>query len=495
MAPQEKCADRMRGRTAMASSGLTRVALHAGMTEAASDPPSAQMPESTMHQKPSDTPIGKKAGRKWFTISNNPQPASRPPPQPTSPSNRLSMAIMAPTCTFVSETARSMANWRMRSSTPILSVVKMMNSAAKSEMPVADNACPRTLSDRRTLLEFGPHVFLGLDLRRRICVGKLVGPMGPKLADLDAFGQDDARKVDLRRSAGELLGQRPGHIESGDCRSVGQGRAARRRQADHEALPGHALSLLDDADDLQRELVFGPVAGDDHVVSRLNAHLLRQTLADDRFAELRVRGVDPLALHQRIGRLGRVGADQGRRFDGTRRHPTERVLRREGRPVFRSEGRRVFRLVGTGRFLCCLDPHAGLKHRIHRGDGRVLPQRVDHLPGQRRQGRILGAHGQDNQFVSAQVLLGQFPETLHERIVAAYHPDHDACGSDRGKDRQQQSSGPPPHVGHDQLANNRKLSSIHNYFRALGVRGSPVIQGRQRRSRHLGNGPPAFGRP
>jgi hypothetical protein len=181
-----------------------------------------------------------------------------------------------------------------------------------------------------------------LDLRRRICLGKLLGPMCPKLADLNAFGQDDTRKVDLRRGACDVLGQRPRHVQPGNSRSMRQGRTARRRQANHEALPGHALSLLDDSDDLQRELVFDPVGGDDHVVSWPNAQLLRQTLADNRFAELRVRGVDPLALHQRIGRLGRVGADQGRRFDGTRRHPTERVLRREGRPVFRSEGRRVF---------------------------------------------------------------------------------------------------------------------------------------------------------
>ena len=105
------------------------------------------MPESTMHQNPSDTPIGKKAGRRWFTISSSPQPASRPPPQPISPRNRLSMAIMAATCIFVSVTARNMANCRMRSSTPILRVVKMMNSAARSEMPVADKACPRMVSE------------------------------------------------------------------------------------------------------------------------------------------------------------------------------------------------------------------------------------------------------------------------------------------------------------------------------------------------------------
>ena len=38
-----------------------------------------------------------------------------------------------------------MANCRTRSLTPMLSVVKMMNSAASSDMPVAAHACRRAL--------------------------------------------------------------------------------------------------------------------------------------------------------------------------------------------------------------------------------------------------------------------------------------------------------------------------------------------------------------
>ena len=45
----------------------------------------------------------------------------------------------------VSPTARMMANCRTRSLTPMLSVVKMMNSAARSDMPVAAHACRRAL--------------------------------------------------------------------------------------------------------------------------------------------------------------------------------------------------------------------------------------------------------------------------------------------------------------------------------------------------------------
>ncbi len=44
------------------------------------------------------------------------------------------------TCPRVRPTARMTANWRIRSVTPMLSVVKMMNSAANNDSPVAAHA-------------------------------------------------------------------------------------------------------------------------------------------------------------------------------------------------------------------------------------------------------------------------------------------------------------------------------------------------------------------
>jgi len=50
-----------------------------------------------------------------------------------------------------------------------------------------------------------------------------------------------------------------------------QRRTARGRQPGHEGRCRGGLSLLDDADDLQRELVLGLAVGDEHVVAHRNA--------------------------------------------------------------------------------------------------------------------------------------------------------------------------------------------------------------------------------
>ena len=101
VAAQEKWAERTRGRTDMASSGLTHVARQAGRNGSRQRAAQRRTPESAMHQNPSETPIGKRAGRRRTMIPKSPQPASSPPPQPTSPRNMLSRAIMAATWAFV----------------------------------------------------------------------------------------------------------------------------------------------------------------------------------------------------------------------------------------------------------------------------------------------------------------------------------------------------------------------------------------------------------
>ena len=127
-----------RGRGTIASSGVTLVARQAGRIEAASEPPRAQTPESTTHHRPSAAPSATDSGRTCAISFRSPQPASKPPPQPIRPSRRPSRPTIAPTCPLVNATARSMANWRIRSSTPMLSVVKMMKRAARSEIPIAE---------------------------------------------------------------------------------------------------------------------------------------------------------------------------------------------------------------------------------------------------------------------------------------------------------------------------------------------------------------------
>ena len=122
----------------MASSGRTRAARHAGSTAAAKEPPRALRPVSDTHQAPSDTPVGNRSG--WAQRANwsSPKPASNPPTQPIRASNRLSANTSVTTWLFVNPMARSTASSLARSLTPIESVVKMINRAAKSAIPVAE---------------------------------------------------------------------------------------------------------------------------------------------------------------------------------------------------------------------------------------------------------------------------------------------------------------------------------------------------------------------
>ncbi len=125
----------------MASSGCTLMARHAGRTDAARAPPNAIAPVKTMHHVPSDAPLRNRSDCTRVTTARSPPPASKPPPQPINARKIPSMAMTWATCPRVRPTARMIANWRTRSVTPMLSVVKMMNSAASSERPVAAHAC------------------------------------------------------------------------------------------------------------------------------------------------------------------------------------------------------------------------------------------------------------------------------------------------------------------------------------------------------------------
>jgi hypothetical protein len=114
----------------IASSGSTRVALHAGSRLA----PSAAATEPTVPKRiPPQltvTPAMKNSLNHHAIERTQRMPSGTPTSAPAAASAIPSNTTRAPTCALCAPTARSMASVRCRSATPMLSAEKTMNVAA-----------------------------------------------------------------------------------------------------------------------------------------------------------------------------------------------------------------------------------------------------------------------------------------------------------------------------------------------------------------------------